>query len=209
MSHEISVAVIVAHPDDETLWAGGTILSHADWNCVVLAMCRARDPDRSVRFLRAMDEFGAQGRMADLDDGPEQSPLPDNDVRDALLSLLPYARFDLVLTHGPRGEYTRHLRHEETSRAVLALWRCGRLSTDALWLFAYEDGRRAHLPRAVTTAHQQFKLDDEIWSRKYRIITDVYGFDADSFEARTTPRVEAFWCFTSPHAVPDGVQTED
>jgi len=23
-----TVAIIVAHPDDETLWAGGTILSH-------------------------------------------------------------------------------------------------------------------------------------------------------------------------------------
>jgi LmbE family N-acetylglucosaminyl deacetylase len=26
-----NVAIIVAHPDDETLWAGGTILNHPYW----------------------------------------------------------------------------------------------------------------------------------------------------------------------------------
>jgi LmbE family N-acetylglucosaminyl deacetylase len=33
MNSEIpkSVAVIIAHPDDETLWAGGIILSHPSW----------------------------------------------------------------------------------------------------------------------------------------------------------------------------------
>ena len=26
------VAVVVAHPDDETLWAGGLLLSHPEWS---------------------------------------------------------------------------------------------------------------------------------------------------------------------------------
>ena len=35
----------------------------------------------------------------------------------------------------------------------------------------------------------------DIWQKKYSIITEVYGFGADSFEARTTPHQEAFWIF--------------
>ena len=35
-------------------------------------------------------------------------------------------------------------------------------------------------------------LPKDIWQQKYRIITEVYGFGPDSFEARTTPRREAF-----------------
>ncbi len=44
------VAIIVAHPDDETLWAGGTILSHPAWECFIICLCRGSDADRAPRF---------------------------------------------------------------------------------------------------------------------------------------------------------------
>jgi LmbE family N-acetylglucosaminyl deacetylase len=47
-----TVAVIVAHPDDETLWAGGTILSHPTWNCFIISLCSGSDPDRNPGFLK-------------------------------------------------------------------------------------------------------------------------------------------------------------
>jgi LmbE family N-acetylglucosaminyl deacetylase len=34
----ISVVLIVAHPDDETLWAGGTMLNHPLWNFFVVCL---------------------------------------------------------------------------------------------------------------------------------------------------------------------------
>jgi len=192
------VAIVVAHPDDETLWAGGTILGQKDWDCFVASLCRGDDPDRAPKFARVLQCLGARGRMATLDDGPGQKPLPDAEAGDTILRLLPDREFDLVLTHGPRGEYTRHLRHEETSKAVIALWESGRMRTRALWLFAYEDGGGKYLPRAHAAAHRKVVLPDEAWQEKHRIITEVYGFATDTLEARTTPREEAFWCFTSP-----------
>ena len=48
-----SVLIIVAHPDDETLWAGGTILSHPEWSVFVISLCRASDTDRAPKFNRA------------------------------------------------------------------------------------------------------------------------------------------------------------
>jgi hypothetical protein len=114
------------------------------------------------------------------------------------LDLLPKVSYDLILTHGPRGEYTRHRRHEETFSAVAALWESGHLLQDSeLWLFAYEDGARQYLPRAVENAHISMTLPDELWETKYRLVTQTYGFNPESWEAQVTPRIEAFWRFVS------------
>jgi hypothetical protein len=97
------------------------------------------------------------------------------------------------MTHGLWGEYTSHRRHEEVSKAVMALRESGRLTVREVWMFAYEDGGRKHLPKAVADADVYFHLPQETWEEKYRIIREVYGFGAESFEAKTTPKEEAFW----------------
>ena len=173
------------------------MLLRPGWHWTVVTLCRAGDTDRAPRFHRAMERLGASGRMADLDDGPEQTPLAAEAVQGALQELLGAEPFDLVLTHGARGEYTRHMRHEEVSRAVAALWLAGTLHAQELWTFAYEDGGGAHLPRADAAADRRERLPQDVWRNKRSIITNVYGFGPDSFEARTTPRVEAFRCFDS------------
>jgi hypothetical protein len=115
------------------------------------------------------------------------------EVEDAIMNLLPSDRFDLVLTHGPWGEYTSHKRHEEVSRAVMALRENGKLQAGEIWMFAYDDKGGKRLPQPLVDADVYVKLPQDIWEKKCRIITEVYGFAADSFEARTTPRDEAFW----------------
>jgi LmbE family N-acetylglucosaminyl deacetylase len=189
------VAVVVAHPDDETLWAGGLLLSHPEWNPFVVTLCRGSDPERAPKFLSALGRFNARGVMGDLDDGPDQAPLAASLVRETILSLLPERDFDLLITHAPRGEYTRHRRHEEVSRAVRVLWKRGDLRAARLWQFAYDDREGSGAPRPREDADFQFPLSDELWDRKSTIITDVYGFGPDSWEARAVTRGEAFHCF--------------
>jgi LmbE family N-acetylglucosaminyl deacetylase len=125
-------AVIVAHPDDETLWAGGMILLNpqADWS--IITLCRKSDAERSVKFFKALDRLHAVGYMGDMGDSPEQSPLNADEVQKTIEDLLPARTFELVITHNPLGEYTRHLRHEETASAVLNLCRCNKIQTKAL-----------------------------------------------------------------------------
>jgi hypothetical protein len=135
--------------------------------------------------------------MADLDDGQDQVPLRVEQVQETTTRLLHGTTYNLVLTHGPMGEYTRHRRHAECCQAVIELWRSGRLDTRRLWLFAYEDGDRAYLPRVRDDADRRDVLTDGVWLEKRRLITDLYGFGPESWEARTTPREEGFWCFES------------
>jgi len=191
-----SVAIIVAHPDDETLWAGGTILSHPSWDCFIVCLCRQSDKERATRFNNALKVLKAKGVMADLNDGPEQHPLKEQEVERAILDKLPQKHFDLLITHSPTGEYTKHLRHEEVSKAVITMWSKRLISVDELWFFAYEDGNKDYFPKPILDASIYRTLTKRIWLKKYYIITEVFGFKKDSWEAQATTKDEAFWRFT-------------
>jgi LmbE family N-acetylglucosaminyl deacetylase len=191
------VAVIVAHPDDETLWAGGTILSHPSWKWFILTLTRKSDEERARKFYKVLKILGAEGIMGDLDDGPEQKPLEKNEMEETILQLLPLINYDLIITHHPLGEYTRHLRHEETAKAVISLWNSGKITTKELWTFAYEDGGKQYFPRAVRTDTLFKVLPDKTWQKKYNLITENYGFNKNSWEAETTPKEEAFKIHTN------------
>jgi LmbE family N-acetylglucosaminyl deacetylase len=192
------VVLIVAHPDDETLWAGGTILNHPSWNCYIVCLCRGDDSERAPKFYKALQKYKSEGIIGTLDDGPEQMPLDEIIVEQAILNLLPENNFDLIISHNPYGEYTRHLRHEETGKAVIRLWYNSNISAGKLWTFAYEDGNKEYYPRPVKSASVYNTLKKEIWLKKYRIITETYGFEKRSFEAETTPKAESFWQFNTP-----------
>lgn len=201
-----SIAVIVAHPDDETLWAGGTILQHPSNNWFILSLCRASDSDRSTRFYNALNILNADGNMGDLDDGPDQQPLDEMEVENEILRLIPEIQFDLIITHNPSGEYTRHLRHEEVSKAVIHLWHKTKIKTHELWTFAYEDGDKTYLPKAEENTNLTEILPENIWLKKYKIITETYGFEKSSWEARTTPKAEAFWKFRNSNLALESIK---
>lgn len=195
-------AVIVAHPDDESLWCGGQILQRPAWDWFVLTLCRGSDRDRAERFGSVLRYLGANGAMGDLDDGPEQRPLAQELVQRTILERLPARAYDLVFTHGPRGEYTRHLRHQECSAAVVSLWKGGAIDVDELKLFAYDDEGGTAAPRICADADERHPLDPATFTRKLYLVTDLYGFSLESWEARATPATEGFYRLTRSERPP-------
>ena len=188
------VAIIVAHPDDETLWTGGIIISNPHWRYFIVCLCCADDKDRAQRFYNALKVLRLEGIMGNLDDTHE--PLSGKVVENQILKLLPSQPYDLIITHNPAGEYTRHLRHEETGAAVIALWIAGKLSTKKLWTFAYEDGNNTYYPRPKKDATIHKELTKPLWRKKYNILIHTYGFKKNSWEAQIIPKNEAFYEFT-------------
>ncbi len=187
--------MVVAHPDDETLWAGGTVLNHPEWKWRIFTLTRRNDPDRSAKFHKVLSFYGARGDMGDLYDGPEQEPFDPRQLRRIILDLLGEERSpDVLLTHGPEGEYTRHVHHEAVSRSVSDAWLEGRIDAEELWFFAYEDGQGKYSPRPRAGA-KIFSFSPEIWEKKQRAVEEIYGFNSDDWEAKANQRTESFFVF--------------
>ena len=184
--------VVIAHPDDEVIWTGGLILRHAEWNWHVLSLCRADDPDRAPRFLRAADALGAHPVITSLDDSPDLAPLSLDlsEITLRIRQLVP-SRFDVILTHGLRGEYTRHPRHEQVHRAVRMMVDSGELRGE-LFCFAYQDCGGDCVPTPEPDADIRIELTPEEFRMKRYIIKEIYGFQEGSFEYNAAGPIEAF-----------------
>lgn len=63
-----SALAVVAHPDDETIWMGGTILANPQVKWTVFSLCRADDRDRAPKFRRVCKFLRARAIISDLDD---------------------------------------------------------------------------------------------------------------------------------------------
>ena len=189
---KVRCLVVVAHPDDESIWMGGTILGHPDWEWHVLALCRAGDPDREWRFHRAAKELGAHEYISDLDDSPTPARLSSGltEIKHRIRRL-PEKDYDLIFTHGPAGEYTYHIRHVETSRAVREMIEQGDLR-GTLVVFAYDDFGGTARPQPAERADIAIGLLCEQLECKHRILRDIYGFAPGSFEYDSAGPVEAF-----------------
>ena len=198
--------VVVSHPDDESIWMGGTILRHDCWEWHVLALCRAGDPDREPRFHAAARELGVRENVSDLDDSPILAPLPDDlaEIRQRVRSL-PERDFDIVFTHGPAGEYTSHARHAQAHRAMREMVIDGEL-TGALVVFAYDDLGGAIRPRPAADADILIALKPEEFDRKQRILRDIYNYGPGSFEFDSAGRVEAFRVYGDEALIADVTQ---
>ena len=78
---------------------------HPATKWTIISLCRGTDPNRATRFRRILECLNTKGEVSDLDDDSEQSPLPDTEVDNAVLRLIPSWKPDLVITHSPEGEY--------------------------------------------------------------------------------------------------------
>src|SRR3989344_6746174 len=103
--------VIVAHPDDETIWMGSTILKNKDYDWTILSLCRKNDKDRFPKFMKVCSLYGANGIINNMDDESIMK-LSISKVREKILEVLKNLEYDYIYTHGENGEYG-HQRHIE------------------------------------------------------------------------------------------------
>ena len=135
-------ALVVAHPDDESLWFAGYVLRHP-YNWIIIACSIPRiDPVRAWKFYDACRTLGAQGRVLPHVESPPDRPL-------AGLHMLDLNGFDLIVTHGDKpepGYGFQHPHHAQVHSFVVEKW--------------------AHKPCVFLGGAEQIRLDSAELARK-------------------------------------------
>ena len=190
--------VLIAHPDDELIWMGGTILENPQWDWTIVSLCRRDDQDRMPKFKKICRYYyRAKSIISDLDDEVLQ-PLEIEEVKQKIKDNLPKRKYNFVFTHGKNGEYG-HMRHNEIHQAVKELVAEGEIQCDKVYYFSYVPGeeKASHdsnlsIPVANKKADWIVEVSDQTFAKKQKLIKDVYGFKSDVFETISCKKKEAF-----------------
>jgi len=138
---EVKAAVFVAHPDDETIWIGGTILSQKNWNWEIIVATHDENDNRGKDFIKSIekyrDQYGVQKisykfieAMTDEQDynkliknGDDKKKIHDE------LDKIEITNYNIIFTHNIDGEYG-HANHkilgqyfkDKTEKENLNIW---------------------------------------------------------------------------------------
>ena len=115
---DVNNLMIIAHPDDESLW-GGAHLAKKDY-LVVCVTCGVVH-ERKIEFEKAMKEF--DNKYISLGYPDKTKNERDNwasvyyKIENDLKSIINYKNWDTIVTHNPDGEYD-HQHHKMISTIV-------------------------------------------------------------------------------------------
>ena len=157
----MKAVLVVAHPDDESLWFGGMLVRYAEWDwTVVCSTVPRKDSERAeLKFLSACDALGVKAELLGIEETGARDPLPPEEllyIHEFVQKLKP----DLVVTHGPVGEYG-HLHHIQLSQWLRQRW-VGRIAVNR-----YATAELA-LTATLEGASEPVKLEltEREWNRK-------------------------------------------
>jgi len=183
------VLVIVAHPDDETIWMGGTLLINKNkWNTTIISLCRRDDKDRAPKFKKVCKILKAKNHISNLED-EKLNKIPVDEIIKRIKKFKPNKNYDYIFTHGKNGEYG-HKRHKEIHKAIIKMLNEKNLSCKKLFLFSYIKKNKSCF--ANKNSDKFIRLKDIFLTKKKYLIHKIYGFNRGGFEEKSSRKIEAF-----------------
>lgn len=166
-------ALVVAHPDDESIWFGGLLAAEpGNWTVICCSIPRT-DPVRAWKFFGACEVLGAKARLLPFVEAGPKDPLQN-------LDLINLSGFDEIVTHNVVGEYG-HQHHVQINRLLTARY------PDKVVTGGY--GKAAGSKRMALNEHQlgikmaALRCYDHVspsdGKPKWRALIDRYGAEFD------------------------------
>lgn len=183
---------VVAHPDDETIWMGGMILSSKNIDWTIFSLCRGNDPDRAPKFKKVCEYYNAHSLISDLEDEgimDVEKSLPE--IKKRIMANFAREKFAYIFTHGYNGEYG-HERHLGTHLAIKDLIKNKIITCEKLFFFSYQSDPKKNIVNNTKLSDFAIQLNSKELTTKKNIIEEMYGFNKNSFESLNCLPKETF-----------------
>jgi hypothetical protein len=193
LNEKSTALCLVAHPDDEVIWMGGTIMRNPNLDWTVFSLCRRSDADREPKFRKVAAELNAKGMIEDFNDEDGMSleeSIPG--IKELIVKTVGEEKFDYFFTHGENGEYG-HIRHIGTHIAVKELINEGKLKAKETFFFNYKKINRKILPMVpADDSDCILELKPKEYERKRMIVAEMYGYPYEGVDVNLCTNIEAF-----------------
>lgn len=143
----IDKVMVVAHPDDETLWGGMHLLTDRYLViCLTNANTRKYGKTRAREFEKIMKKTGCTGIILNYPDYNEYRKVDhwsrySKKILEDLQTVFAYKNWTEVATHNPNGEYG-HIHHRLTSSLTTKAFQKANLTGTTLKYFGKYHGRK-------------------------------------------------------------------
>jgi len=186
--------VIVAHPDDETIWMGGLIMRNPQVEWMIMSTCRASDTDRAPKFARVCAVYKAHALIEDMDDeGKWAFQKNVRETKKVLLKHFAGKQFDYLFTHGMNGEYG-HPVHKVVHEAVYDLIRREKIKANEVYFFNYKKKYRRPFSEMIIRNNSDVlvPLTKSELMKKKEIVSKMHGYPMDGIDVSLCMNPEAF-----------------